>query len=307
MNALGHTAAAPGAAAEEACGPESGVGRRTVLVAMHRGIPHEGALAMGRVIAGALRAPLHGVVLAREPIEPAEAAEHVGLSTEAVRGVVMDVAQGEPHEALDAALVAHGAGYLVVSAAPEAACGGPFGMCALAERALATHGCGVVLVGSAASAPSLQRILLPIDGTPSTAAAITPVGQLARSLDALLDIVLVGEEHPHLAGLTPAAPPSEPGAMLPPRYVDQPHHEWPAFSQEFLERFVGTLGHCPADVRTRFHLAAGEPAAEILRLAGDLASDLLVLVWHGELNDVHGCVFRDIVRDAPCPVMVLRR
>jgi len=316
MNALesGYVAVAPGAAAKPvARGPDSAVCRRSVLVALHRSCPLEGALGMGRLIAGALQAPLHGVVLAREPVEVADVPEHLGLPAEALRGLVLDVAVGEPREALAAALAGHAASFVVVGSAIEDARAGRLGLGDLAERALSVAGCGVVLVGAGGPAPRLRRMLLPLDGTPSTAAALTPVGQLARCIDAELDIVLVGEAHPHVAGLErlyaaqPAPPAPEHGAMRAPLYVDQPHHEWQAFSQEFLERFVSTFGRCPAEVRAQFHLGAGEPASEILRIAAELASELLVLVWHGDLSERHGSVFREVVRNAPCPVLVLRR
>lgn len=283
-------------------GPESRAGRRRVLVTLHRDAPAGASIAMGRQIAGALQAPLHGLVFAPEPLEAAEVPEHVGLPHEDLRGVVLHVATGDPDEALAGALTAQAAAYVVVGSAPLAAPEEQLGLGELAERALEIATCGVFLVGLAAPGPRVRRILLPLDGTPSTAAAITPAGHLARSLEADLDILLVGEAHPH------AAPPDrEPGALVPPVYMDQPHHEWPAFSEEFLQRFVGNIGHCPPEVPARFYLGAGEPAPEILRFANQLGSDLLVLVWHGDLSEHHGAVFREVVRSAPCPVLVLRR
>ena len=67
-----------------------------------------------------------------------------------------------------------------------------------------------------------------------------------------------------------------------PRYLDQPQHEWPAFSEEFLRRFLGGSGHFPPGVPTRFFLGTGERAAQILRFANLLDSDLITLVWHGD-------------------------
>ncbi|MCC6558214.1 MAG: universal stress protein [Polyangiaceae bacterium] len=261
---------------------------------------------MGRLIAGAIRAPLHGLFLGPFLIDPSEVPEHVGVDAEALRGLVLDVAAGDPGEALAAALAARGATFVVIPSAPGRAADDRLGVGALARRALDIAGGGVVLLDPGDRAPRLQRILLPLDGTPSTAAAIAPAGELARSLGAELDIVLVGEAHPGLAR-APAALAAEPGAMSAPRYIDQPHHEWAVFYDEFLQRFLGAIGHCPPGLAKRFFLSAGEPAAEILRVAGDLDSDLIVLVWHGELSEAHGAVFRDVVRGARCPVLVLRR
>jgi nucleotide-binding universal stress UspA family protein len=156
---------------------------------------------------------------------------------------------------------------------------------------------GVIVVRPGASVGQIRRILVPLDGAPSTAAALEPAGELARRTGASIDVVMIEDA---------AAPPSdEPGAMAPPQYVDQPQHEWPAFSEEFLQRFLGAIGHCPA-VETRFYLGAGARGAEILRFADALESDLITLVWHGVRGE-HGAVFREVLRGSTRPVLVLRR
>ncbi|HTN89078.1 MAG TPA: universal stress protein [Sorangium sp.] len=294
--------------------PESGVRSRSVLVALHGRRAHIGAVELGRVIAGALRAPLHGLVVCSEPIEPGDVPAHLGVAPEALRGVVLRVAASEDLPgALASAAEGHEFAFVVVASEPEELADERLGVGRIAARALEVAACGVVVIGPAhRPPPRLRRILLPLDGTPSTAAAITPVGELARELGAELDIVMVACASPRAGAEEDAPPvstpaPSEPGAMVAPLYVDQPQHEWPAFTEEFLARFLSAIGHCPHDVSTRFFLGKGAPAAEILRFAGELASDLVVLVWHGQLADHHGGIFRDVLCGAPCPVMVLRR
>ena len=76
--------------------------------------------------------------------------------------------------------------------------------------------------------------------------------------------------------------------MKPPLYVDQPHHEWQSYADEFLQRFVQAIGHMPEGVSTRFFVGAGDPASEILRFARELEADLAVLVWHGDAGEPHG-------------------
>ncbi|WP_437483249.1 universal stress protein [Sorangium sp. So ce1014] len=294
--------------------PESGARSKDVLVALHGRRAHLGALGLGRIIAGAFHAPLHGLLVCSEPIDASEVPAHLGVAPEALQGVVLRVAASEdPPGALASAVRGRGASIVVVASEPEELLDERLGVGRLAARALEAASCGVVVIGQATRPPSrLERILLPLDGTPSTAASITPAGELARRLGAELDIVMVGCASPRKEADDDAPPvsapaPSEPGAMVAPLYVDQPHHEWPAFTEEFLGRFLSAIGHCPHDVATRFFLGKGEPAAEILRFAGQLASDLVVLVWHGQLEDHHGGVFRDVLCGAPCPVMVLRR
>ena len=211
--------------------------------------------------------------------------------------MVLDVEVGDPGERVAATVRSCPAALMVLSAPDEAsdACGlGEHGRAMLAG---ATSGAIVVRRGMRVG--PVRRILLPLDGTPSTARAMEPAAALAKRAGAALDVVLIAD--------TEAPPPAEPGAMTSPQYVDQPQHEWPAFSDEFRSRFVGALGHCPAGVVTRFFLGTGSPADQILRFASELDSDLIALVWHGACEGPCGCVFREVLRGARRPVLVLRR
>ncbi|WP_437742401.1 universal stress protein [Sorangium sp. So ce302] len=292
--------------------PQSGLQRRSVVVALHGRRAHLGAIALGRLIAHGLEAPLRGLCLSTEPIDASEVPAHFGIAPEALQGMVLDVeASDDPAGALASAVASCGTALVIVASHADEPMDERFGVGRLAARALESAALGVVVIREDPSPPRLQRILLPLDGNPSTASAITPVGEVARKLGAELDIVMVGCASPREAadeGPPVSTPvPFEPGAMVAPLYVDQPQHEWPAFTEEFLARFLSAIGHCPHGVSTRFFLGKGEPAAEIARLAWQLASDLVVLVWHGQLANHHGGVIRDVLARAPCPVLVLRR
>ncbi|HVK68700.1 MAG TPA: universal stress protein [Polyangium sp.] len=253
------------------------------------------AIAMGRLVARTLHEPLHGIFVAEAKVAPGELPRLLGLPTHALDGVVLDVEAGDPVERIVAFTEAHPTAFVIVGA--ESGRHGGLGIGDLAAHTLDRSHAPVIVVRPEERL-SLTRILVPLDGTPSTASALEPAGDLARRAGASLDLVLVGEaQHgPHV----------EPGAMGAPQYVDQPHHEWPAFSAEFVHRFAKTIGHCPEDVPTRFFLGAGDPADEILRFADVLAADLTVLVWHGLRSEEHGAVFERVLRKATCPVLVLR-
>lgn len=65
---------------------------------------------------------------------------------------------------------------------------------------------------------------------------------------------------------------------------------------------------CGAAVRSMAR--AGSPAAEIVKLARDEAVDLLVLATHGRKGFAHlvlGSVAERVVREAPCPVLIIRQ
>lgn len=269
--------------------------RPRVLVALHESAAPGESIAMGRLVSATLRQPLHGLFVGHTRTEVTEVPRILQVPTHALEGFVLDVEEGDPAGRLLEISDLHPTAFLIVGADPGAR--DKLGVGPVATRAIEESNTPVLVVRQGAT-PKLQRILVPLDGTPSTANALEPATELARAAGASLDIVLVGEaQHPGCM---------EHGAMLPPQYVDQPHHEWPAFSSEFVERFVHTLGHCPSDVPMRFFLGAGDPGEEILRYASILGSDLAVLVWHGLASARHGAIFQCVLRRATCPVLILR-
>lgn len=146
------------------------------------------------------------------------------------------------------------------------------------------------------SAPwHLQHILVPHDGTPSNSAGLKPAAELAELAGAELLVA-------HVTGVRAA--PGELGSLTASPYVDQPQHEWPAWTDEFFQRFACI---CPLKhLHVRVLLACGNPAAELLRLAEEQSTDLMVLAWRGVLNTPRAAVLREIVDRAHCPLLVVR-
>ncbi|HVY47026.1 MAG TPA: universal stress protein [Minicystis sp.] len=275
--------------------PDSARVRREIAVALVGAAPALHALAYARGVAQAMGAALHALCVRPTEILPRDVPRVLGVPEEALEGVVLHAETGEPADRLLAFLTAHPSAALVL-AADEAGATDPFRVGAVAARLLAETEASLFIVRDAPE-PRLKRILVPLDGRPQTAQAIGMAGELARRAGASLEVLLVGEAH---------ARATEPGAMSPPQYVDQPQHEWQAFTREFLERFLGGIGHVPPEVTTRFYLGAGDPAEQILRFCQELDADLITLVWHGDATAEHGRVFRDVLSKACCPVLVLR-
>jgi nucleotide-binding universal stress UspA family protein len=141
----------------------------------------------------------------------------------------------------------------------------------------------------------LQHVLVPHDGTPSTSAALRPAAEIAEHGRAELLIA-------HVVDVKPA--PAEPGSFTTPEYVDQPQHEWPAWSNEFAKRLACI---CPLGrLHTRIFLAHGNPAAEIVRLAKQQSTDLIVVAWRGVWEAPHAAIFKQVIAEARYPIMVVR-
>jgi nucleotide-binding universal stress UspA family protein len=273
-------------------------GRHVLVSLVGRRTPIE-AINFGRTLAATIGATLHGLFVWPSPILPSEVPRLLEIDPDALTGMVLDVQVGDLAASIAASTRSQAVSFLVLCAESEGPDACSVG--AVAARALQQAGTSVIVVRPGYAPRRLARILVPLDGTPSMAAALAPAGELARLSGAALDIVMVGEiERPSLPRAV------EIGAMLAPQYIDQPQHEWPAFSQEFIERFMGAVGHCPRGVPTRFFLRVGDPGREILRAATDLDADLIALAWHGGCEGGHGVVFRRVLSDAGLPVLVLR-
>jgi nucleotide-binding universal stress UspA family protein len=140
----------------------------------------------------------------------------------------------------------------------------------------------------------LMRVLLPLDGSPSAAAAVLPAAELARRLGGRLDLL-------HVATLGKPLP-KERGSLVGPRYLDAPEHEWPAWAQEFLERFGPGPEALPA-AEVQLHVTHGDPSEAILCFAREQHSDLIAIAWHRTLEAGRAEIVKYLLREASCPLL----
>jgi nucleotide-binding universal stress UspA family protein len=222
-------------------------------------------------------------------------AESLGLRPADLRDATLQVCGGRPAEAILAAAAECEAALIVMcpyatNKPPAAAIG------AVALAVLRGARCPVVLVDpmKASGDWSLRRVLAPHDGSPAVSEALRPAAELASEADAEFVVLQV-------AGARRAL---ETGSMAPPQYLDQVQHEWPAWSDEFLQRLACV---CPlAGARVRLLVGSGEPADETIRAAETESADLIVLAWKGDWKAPHASTLKGVLRGAPCPIMVTR-
>jgi len=270
----------------------------TLLVPLDDSTNATAVLSVARGLAHLKDATVVLIHVGREALAPDELLDRMRLSAEDVRGLVIDQCTGSPAEAIVRQAAARHTEFIVMCA-PEGRDGPLHGSGIFIEDVLRTAPCPVVLVPSIRGRHpwALRQLVLPHDGTPTSAAAIAPTAELASRAGA--DLVVL-----HVA--TPGAErPAESGTFVVPRYVDQPQHEWPAWSREFLERVRG-LCHPASIEKIRLVLVHGEASAAILEFARRSASDLIALAWRGSLEPERAQTIRRVIRDASCPVIVFR-
>ena len=256
------------------------------------------ALSVARGLAHLKGATVVLIHVGREALAPDELLRRMRLSAEDVHGLVIDQCTGSPADAIVREAGARRS-VLIVMCVPALPDDPLHAFESVLGDVLVTAPCPVVLVPSIRGRHpwALHQLVLPHDGTPTSAAAIAPTADLASRAGA--DLVVL-----HVA--TPSDDrPNESGTFATPRYLDQPQHEWHAWSREFLER---VRGFCyPANIKKlRLVLAHGEASAAILEFARSNASDLIALAWRGSLEPERAQTIRRVIRESTCPIIVLR-
>jgi nucleotide-binding universal stress UspA family protein len=254
------------------------------------------ALPVARALAAVEGAILHFVHVSGQALPARAMVEHLGLTPEQLDGTVLDQRIGQP--ATEIVDLARGLGSrLIVMSSRCVQEAGRGALGSVTREVLRRAPCPIVIVPPERAVPSwsLRQILLPHDGIPTTAAAIARTSDLAEKARAELAVL-------HIAS-TSAPPPGEPGALMAPRYLDQPQHEWPVWAREFMDRIVA-LGGPPPAVRMRLFFACGEPADVIVEFAAEHHTDLVVIAWVAGWEPEQRTTMRKVIDQAPGPLLI---
>ena len=271
---------------------------KTVLVPLDGSIHATAAVPVARRLAALFHATLAVLHVSDDALASAALVERMKLSSQDMRGLVVDQRSGAAAVSIvQAASERHAA--LIVMCPQTRMDSKPRVFGSVAEAVLRAAPCPVVLVPPTRGHRdwALKQLLLPHDGTPTSAATIGPATQLASMAAAQLVVLHVATAGPEL--------PTEPGTLVSPRYVDQPQHEWPAWAQEFLHR-LRAIGRATDGVDIRLALAQGEAGSAIVDFARKNDSDLIVLGWRGALEPDRARTMRRVIRETICPVGVFR-
>ena len=253
-------------------------------------------LPIARRLAQLYNATPHLLYVGREKREAKEILGALGLTREDMSGAVLDVRPGEAAEAISRMARELPNSVVVMCTDPNNPDSDSFGRAA--EAVLNNSPARVVLAAPAHCDREwkVQRILLAHDGTTNSDSATAPAAELAQRASA--EVIAL-----HVAARK-AASPEEPGSLPAPRYLDQPQHEWPAWTEEFMDRMLA-LGAPPSAVHFDLVVAGGQPGSEIADLARRRDVDLVVMAWNGKWNHTRHAATRAVIRACGCPVLLV--
>jgi nucleotide-binding universal stress UspA family protein len=257
----------------------------TLLVAVADANADREVVRAARALAAAARWEVRGVHVRESDVAEPASADLEGLEVTAV--------DGDPVAALSALVggsavdaVAFG---LICSCRPDSAASGTGHV---AEALLNSQVAPVLLVRPGMRAVTgLRRLLVPLEGSPSTSAAMHAADEAfcARGREIVMLHVVTGDT------------PAERGSLPAPRIMDQEHYEWSAWQDEFTMRF----SQCPSGGRHRVAVRVGDPAQVIAEEAGKREAELIVLSWNGSFESGHGAVIKELLVTAPCPLLLV--
>jgi nucleotide-binding universal stress UspA family protein len=139
----------------------------------------------------------------------------------------------------------------------------------------------VVLVPAGARLPRrIRRVLLPLDGTARSAAAVAEAAERFARGGAELVVLHVFD------------------AETVPKFWDQHAHAGQAWEQEFLARYCALPG-------ARLELRSGAAAEHVAKVAGAEQADMIALAWSQRLEPGRAAAVRRTVLEAEVPVMLI--
>jgi len=142
-----------------------------------------------------------------------------------------------------------------------------------------------------------KNVLIPLNGTLGASHTLGPVIEILVRTSAELDLL-------HIV-TSKAEVPTSPGCLTTPYYVDFPQLEWTSWSKEFIRRF-GPILHNHNHINFKLSISCGDPADEIIKFAEKNHNDLIAMTWHGNLTEPHATILKKVMRQAPCPCLLVR-
>ena len=145
---------------------------------------------------------------------------------------------------------------------------------------------------------NIHSILVPVDYSPCSAAAVTFAVELASQLGAELDVVHVWDRPAYVSDDIKVGHPGDARSLF--ELIREN-------AQAEMTQFMGKLA-LPTTVKASTRLLSGNPAATVLKALQAGKHQLLVVGTHGRTGLRHmllGSVAEKLVRLSPVPVLVV--
>jgi len=145
----------------------------------------------------------------------------------------------------------------------------------------------------------IRRIMIPIDYSVNSKAALAYGAELALGFGASLDIVHVWDRPTYLTDAVMVQRPGEAHKPIGELIRENAQHD--------MNEFLSQLS-LPAGLSTSSRLIAGEPASALLTELKKGEHDLVVLSTHGRTGFAHlllGSIAEKLVRSSPVPVLTV--
>lgn len=139
----------------------------------------------------------------------------------------------------------------------------------------------------------LQKILVPVDFSAGSTVALQYAGSLAREFNAT--VVLLHITQLNIAGEERGIPRT--------RFLNDMRRAGERQLQELADVV------CGPEIDSEVEVREGRPHEEIVAVAREMNADMIIMASHGNaglLRLLRPRTAQHVVRDAPCPVLVLR-
>jgi hypothetical protein len=230
-----------------------------------------GVLASATGIANLFSASVEALHVGEENTAVAQAAQRAGVALTTVAGgvpeVISEAAAGE-----DVAAIVIGTGASPARLPPAA--GTAVTLITSLEKPI------VVVPPNAAVDHRIESVLVALNGTSASTAALQEVMELATAAEVKVVVAHVYDERSL------------------PAFSDQLPHEVRAWREEFIAR------HCPPASAASLELRVGEPQEHLLDILRTGNCDLVALGWSQSLAGRHGAVVRRMLAESPVPVLL---
>ncbi len=141
----------------------------------------------------------------------------------------------------------------------------------------------------------IQRIIVPVDFSEPSQAAIEVAIDWARAFKATLHLL-------HVVQINPTTRPGLEYALIDERYTELVEEDARTQLRRITDRF--------ADVQSTSTIRYGRPAPQIAAYAAEMGADLVVMATHGRRGWQRlmlGSTTEEVVRIATCPVVTIHQ